>query len=56
MVETRVDYDAESAMTNNKTSATISEPVKYDDNGTYYIEIAWKTATSMAAAYISSVC
>mgnify|MGYP000830678920 CR=1 FL=1 len=42
MVETRVDYDAESAMTNNKTSATISEPVKYDDNGTYYIEIAWE--------------
>ena len=42
MVETRVDYDAESAMTNNKTSATISEPIKYDDNGTYYVEIAWK--------------
>ena len=42
MVETRVDYDAESAMTNNQTSATISDPVKYDDNGTYYIEIAWE--------------
>ena len=42
MVETRVDYDAESAMTNNKTSATISEPIKYDENGTYYVEIAWK--------------
>ena len=42
MVETRVDYDAESAMTNNKTSATISEPIKYDDKGNYYIEIAWE--------------
>ena len=30
-----VDYDAESAMTNNKTSATISEPIKYDDKGNY---------------------
>ena len=37
-----MDYDAESAMTNNKTSATISEPIKYDDKGNYYIEIAWE--------------
>lgn len=41
-VYTRVDYDAESAMTNGETYATISDPVKYDDNGTYYVEISWQ--------------
>ncbi len=41
-VECCVDYDAEDAMTNGKSHATISEPIKYDDNGTYYVEVNWK--------------
>ena len=41
-VECCVDYDAEDAMTSGKSHATISEPVKYDDNGNYYVEIKWE--------------
>ncbi len=41
-VECCVDYDAEDAMTSGKSHAVISEPVKYDDNGTYYVEIKWE--------------
>ena len=41
-IETRVDYDQEKSFTDGKNSAMISEPVKYDDNGTYYIEISWQ--------------
>lgn len=41
-IETRVDYDQEKSFTDGKNQALISEPVKYDDNGTYYIEISWQ--------------
>ncbi|MBR6618231.1 MAG: glycoside hydrolase family 9 protein [Oscillospiraceae bacterium] len=35
-------YDEENANTNGKSFATISEPIKWDDNGTYYVEISWE--------------
>lgn len=35
-------YDQENANTNGESFATISEPVKWDDNGTYYVEVSWK--------------
>lgn len=35
-------YDEENANTNGESFATISEPVKWDDNGTYYVEISWE--------------
>ena len=41
-IETRIDYDQESSFTDGKNHATISEPIKYDDKGTYYVEITWK--------------
>ncbi len=41
-VETRVDYDQEKSFTDGKNEATISEPIKYDDKGTYYVEISWQ--------------
>lgn len=41
-IHTETDYDAESGYTSGKNHATISEPVKYDDNGTYYVEISWQ--------------
>ncbi len=41
-IETRVDYDQEKSFTDGKNEATISEPVKYDDKGTYYVEISWQ--------------
>ncbi|MBO5383827.1 MAG: glycoside hydrolase family 9 protein, partial [Ruminococcus sp.] len=41
-IETRVDYDQEKSFTDGKNEAHISEPIKYDDNGTYYIEISWQ--------------
>ncbi len=34
-------YDEENANTNGATFATISKPVQWDDNGTYYVEISW---------------
>ena len=41
-IETRIDYDQEKSFTDGKNQATISEPIKYDDNGTYYVEISWQ--------------
>ncbi len=41
-IETRVDYDQEKSFTDGKNQAVISEPVKYDDKGTYYVEISWQ--------------
>lgn len=41
-IETRVDYDQEKSFTDGKNEAIISEPVKYDDKGTYYVEISWQ--------------
>jgi hypothetical protein len=38
----RIDYDQEAGYTNNKSHAVLSEPVKYDDNGTYYVDVTWK--------------
>ena len=38
----RIDYDQEAGYTNNKSHATLSDPVKYDDDGTYYVEVTWK--------------
>ncbi len=35
-------YDEENANTNGASFATISEPIKWDDNGTYYVEISWE--------------
>ncbi len=35
-------YDEENANTNGESFATISDPVKWDDNGTYYVEISWE--------------
>jgi hypothetical protein len=35
-------YDEENANTNGESFATISEPKKWDDNGTYYVEISWE--------------
>ncbi|MBR4102369.1 MAG: glycoside hydrolase family 9 protein [Oscillospiraceae bacterium] len=35
-------YDEENANTNGESFATISEPIKWDDNGTYYVEISWE--------------
>ena len=40
-IETRIDYDQEKSFTNGKNECHISEPVKYDDKGTYYIELSW---------------
>ena len=41
-VETRIDYDQEKSFTDGKNQALISEPIKYDDKGTYYIELSWQ--------------
>lgn len=41
-IETRIDYDQEKSFTDGKNQATISDPVKYDDDGTYYVEISWQ--------------
>ncbi len=41
-IETRIDYDQEKSFTDGKNQAIISEPIKYDDKGTYYIEISWQ--------------
>ncbi len=34
-------YDAQRASTDGETFATISKPIKWDDKGTYYVEISW---------------
>ncbi len=41
-IETRIDYDQEKSFTDGKNQAIISDPVKYDDKGNYYIEISWQ--------------
>ncbi len=41
-VQVDIFYDEEDANTNGVSKATISQPVKWDDNGTYYVEISWK--------------
>ena len=35
-------YDEENANTNGESFATISDPVKVDDDGMYYVEISWE--------------
>ncbi|WP_295155165.1 glycoside hydrolase family 9 protein, partial [uncultured Ruminococcus sp.] len=41
-ITARIDYDQVAGYSNNKSHATFAEPVKYDDKGTYYVEITWK--------------
>jgi hypothetical protein len=41
-IVSRIDYDQEAGYTNNKSHAELSKPVKYDNKGTYYVEITWK--------------
>ncbi len=41
-VVVEIYYDEENANTNGATFATISEPIQWDDNGTYYVEISWE--------------
>lgn len=41
-VQVDIFYDQENANTNGESFATISAPVKWDDNGTYYVEISWQ--------------
>jgi hypothetical protein len=38
----RIDYDQVAGYSNNKSQAVLSKPVKYDNKGTYYVEITWK--------------
>ena len=38
----RIDYDQVAGYSDNKSHAVLSEPIKYDDKGTYYVEITWK--------------
>lgn len=40
-LDIEIYYDEENANTNGESFATISKPVKWDDNGTYYVEISW---------------
>ena len=42
MIHTETDYDAQAGYSSNKSHATISKPIKYDDKGTYYVEISWQ--------------
>lgn len=41
-IYTRVDYDQEKSFTDGKNQALISDPIKYDDKGNYYVEISWQ--------------
>ncbi|MDO4863626.1 MAG: glycoside hydrolase family 9 protein [Ruminococcus sp.] len=38
----RIDYDQEKGYSNNKNEVHFTPPTKYDDNGTYYVEMQWK--------------
>ena len=38
----RIDYDQEKSFTDGKNEAKFSGPFKYDDKGTYYVEISWQ--------------
>lgn len=41
-VELFVDYDQQAGYSNGETEATITQPIKYDDKGNYYVEISWQ--------------
>lgn len=41
-VQVDIFYDEENANTDGKSFATISKPVKWNDDGMYYVEISWK--------------
>lgn len=38
----RIDYDQEKGYSDNKNEVKFTPPQKYDDNGTYYVEMQWK--------------
>ena len=38
----RIDYDQEKGYSSEKNSVNFTPPTKYDDNGTYYVEMQWK--------------
>ena len=38
----RIDYDQEKSFSNGQNEAKFTGPTKYDDNGTYYVEMQWK--------------
>ncbi len=38
----RIDYDQEKGYSNNKNEVKFTPPQKYDDEGTYYVEMQWK--------------
>ncbi len=37
----RIDYDQEKGYSNEQNAVNFSGPIKYDDNGTYYVEMQW---------------
>ncbi len=41
-VTIEIYYDEENANTNGESFATISDPVQWDEDGTYYVEISWQ--------------
>ena len=41
-LQARIDYDQEKGYSNGKNEVKFSGPTKYDDNGTYYVEMQWK--------------
>ncbi|MGN0677080.1 MAG: cellulose binding domain-containing protein, partial [Ruminococcus sp.] len=41
-VQVDIFYDEENANTNGESFATISKPVKWNDDGMYYVEISWE--------------
>jgi len=38
----RIDYDQEKGYSNGKNEVKFTPPTKYDDEGTYYVEMQWK--------------
>ena len=38
----RIDYDQEKGYSSEKNSVNFTPPTKYDENGTYYVEMQWK--------------
>ena len=38
----RIDYDQEKGYSSEKNAVNFTPPTKYDDNGTYYVEMQWK--------------
>lgn len=41
-VQVDIFYDEENANTNGESYATISKPIQWDNNGTYYVEVSWQ--------------